>query len=608
MNREMKRRGPPNKHAQAAKVGKRPRLEPRLSPSPSHAAETLVSISAPESATLDAEMIAPLPVLGLFVDDFFTYIHPLIPFPHEPSFRQSFANREDRTSREFLALLSSMIGCLVASFPRSAREHLKSMRSANHLPPGITLIDRCRAVALEARGVGFDNKREMTVYDAATSYFLGLAAGHTLQWHLFRRFMNQTLGIIRELGFHTKRDEVQNYAAEHLGQQQPRPVDHIKEEVGRRVFWVLFLGVRSMAQLGAPSSELMIPPHTVAEPYPDLPMEIDDQYIMADVVHPQPAGTISLLVGFNECVRIYLTMSPIHSAELCYGFGSLAWADQRRILDDALQAAKQVTGNLPPELQLSNNSEGVALLDANSDLEKAGYQYCPKAFPTGQPAHEIRYILSSQPTKRRSAQFEIQKANIFVSQLATRSYYVEKYLNLYEIFLENQKRQREEEAAAAPNAKAKTTGGSYADANAKEAEIPITGPQIDDPETSVVTISIEGERETIVQNLLTVLGFVSRFNMETNGVSLISKIRQVASTLLEARPERKGPVAKKAEEYLHQFLEILMKLEKTGRSLSVGADWAAGGGGDVNEGEELRAWADLEEYQVKFAGSWGVLA
>ena len=115
------------------------------------------------------------------------------------------------------------------------------------------------------------------------------------------------------------------------------------------------------------------------------------------------------------------------------------------------------------------------------------------------------------------------------------------------------------------------------------------------------------EREAIVQSLITVLASISQRNLEPNGASVINKIRQVASTLLNDRPERKGPVAQKAEEYLGQFLDILMKLEKTGRS-STAYHQAAGDMTAEDEEEELRVWADLREYQLRFAAAGGFLS
>jgi hypothetical protein len=240
----MKRRGPPNKHAEAAKAAKQQRLEPNISPGPHNAAETLISISGGHDAQhiLDAESIAPWPVLTLLIDDFFTYIHPLVPFPHEPTFRMSFTAREDRTNRGFLALLASMIGCLVASFPRTARLHLKAEQLGMHMyPKAITLIDRCRTVALEARGASFYSRDEINVYDAATSYFIGLAAAYTMQWKVYRRFMAEAMTFVRELGYHKPRD----MGSSMFGVTYRGPsFNHVEDQVGRRMFWCMFLGLR----------------------------------------------------------------------------------------------------------------------------------------------------------------------------------------------------------------------------------------------------------------------------------------------------------------------------------------------------------------------------
>ncbi|CAM1503563.1 Fc.00g011540.m01.CDS01 [Cosmosporella sp. VM-42] len=587
-NRETKRRGPPNKHAEAAKAAKRTRIDPMdqspiapvfpVSPSPQTAAKTLMNISTEN--VLDAEAIAPMPVLELLVDDFFTYIHPLAPFPHEPTFRQSFANREDRTKPEFLGLLSSMICALVASFPRSAREHLKAQHSTHLFPRAIVMIEKCRDISLLTRGAKWPLKQPKTLDDAATSYFLGLASGYTHQWNASGQFMAETLTLVRELGFNRPKHpgDLPTFGNDNCS-PDPLPFNHVKDQIGKRLFWCLLLGVRSFSQLGASATDMVIAPSTPSLPYPAYPENVDDMCVLAnEIIHPQD-GSVTLLTGFRFAIDVYTTMNGVVSLELAYGMSTLPWPDQRTLLRDGLLAAKSITDNLPPELQLGNHGDESGTL---ASFDESGLQYVPPAWPNSQPAHDLRNVIKNHPVRRRHLQYEIQKANIFVSQLATRSYFVELYFNLRDVYLGEQQQnevvagQSEEEQA------------------------------VQDADDKDIYEFMSGERELIVQNLLTVLGSISQRNMEPNGGSLINKIRQVASTLLNDAPERKGPFAMKSEEALSQLINILMKLEKTGPSGGNGME--AGDQSHMtpqDEEEELRHWADLREYQLRFAAHGG---
>lgn len=220
-------------------------VQAHTTPPAQNAAQVLVSLSAPPNGqfVMDAEQcIAPLGVLQLLVDDFFTYIHPLTPFPHEPTFREAFKNREDRTNPEFLALLASIIATLVASFPRCARLHLKSSHSYEKFPRSIVLVDRCISVALAFRSSDMMMKEVVSVNDAAISYFLCLACGYTMRVNPCCRFLTEALGFLRELGFHKKGSPPTSI---HYGPEaMDQPMDLINYEMGKRIYWCIFLGVR----------------------------------------------------------------------------------------------------------------------------------------------------------------------------------------------------------------------------------------------------------------------------------------------------------------------------------------------------------------------------
>lgn len=297
-----------------------------------------------------------------------------------------------------------------------------------------------------------------------------------------------------------------------------------------------------------------------------------------------------------------MTMNSIVSVELSYGITTLPFPDQRAMLDESLQAAKNVMVGLPRELTLDLNSPPNGgeptfdLGDLSSGMVKTdnfideGFQYYNSGFASHQPAADFKNMMAQNPERRRLLQYEIQKANIYTSQLATRSYYVERYLNL---------RDNHRQAVAMGQAGAMNGNGiSDPIKNAATAALTAVGEQVDPIDNSMLA-----ERELIVQNLLVVLASISQRNMEPNGHSLVNKIRQVASTLVNSAPERKGPLAVKAEETLNRFLDIMVRLEKSG----TGEITVADGTMNAQEEEELRAWADLRDHQVRFFQNGGFL-
>jgi hypothetical protein len=323
---------------------------------------------------------------------------------------------------------------------------------------------------------------------------------------------------------------------------------------------------------------LLIPPSTPSLPYPNLPENVDDNCILPHEILYQPDGTTTLLTGFRVGIDIYTTMNGVVSVDIAYGIGTLPWTDQRMLLRDAMLAAKGILDRLPPELQLTTPEEAT---NGFGGLYDANLQYFPPGYPNNQLANDVRNVIKADPSRRRQLQYEIQKANIFVSQLATRSYFVELYFNLRDLHL--------------TEAQARKESNGETDEADKAIEEP------DPAEEDRVYELMTAEREQIVQNLLTVLGTISQRNMEPNGGSLINKIRQVASTLLNDAPERKGPFAVKAEEALAKLIDVLIKLEKTGPGIAGEAESMTA----QDEEEELRHWADLREYQAKFAAHGG---
>ncbi|KAL1595265.1 hypothetical protein SLS60_009955 [Paraconiothyrium brasiliense] len=591
--RPSRRRGPPNRHAEAIKKKRRlddgeiDPAQPQQVSSPTNAAHALAQLSAPPRPKPTAESICSLPIMNSLIDDFFTYIHPLCPFPHEPSFREAWNNREDCGNDSFLALLASMIAALVASFPRKPRLHLKH-QTREFFPSHLALIDRCREICAQARGPGYLDKPSLNVYDACTSYFLGLVGGYTFRWRQLRLYLGECLTILRSLGLHKVKE--QGYT--HIGQlpeatdsfgpkfegSREAPLDYITEQIGRRVFYTLFVGVRNLQQLGASFGELTMLPSTPTEQLPPLPLEVDDACIFPHEILPQPPDVVSEITGFNLNVRIYNSFAALSTSEMAYGIDELYdWDQQQRMLDQCLQRCKEVLANIPSVLQIQNKPQDGGLAQRRQPY------YPPMPEYVGMRDPNLNNLGNPDSVEaRRSMQYEIQKANIYGSHLSTRSYLVEKYFAL----LDKSNNARTQHALqSSPSA-------------------PFTGL---DRLVSSSTIEAEElekrmseEREQVVKDLLVVLGSIDMVNMEPNGDSFTQKIRSIASTLLEIPKERKGSVALQHQDYLYKFLDILSKLER------VNPEGSDPGAGHVDEEAELRAWADVRDYQLKFQEQGGI--
>lgn len=136
-----------------------------------------------------------------------------------------------------------MIAALVASFPRSARLHLKTSHNYEKFPRSLMLVDRCMKVALSVRNADTMLKDVVTVNDACVSYFICLATGYTMRWIQCRRYLGESLRFLREMGFHRRRPPPTTLM---LGPERPdnEPKDFITDEIGKRIYWCIFLGVR----------------------------------------------------------------------------------------------------------------------------------------------------------------------------------------------------------------------------------------------------------------------------------------------------------------------------------------------------------------------------
>ncbi|KAL8775055.1 MAG: hypothetical protein Q9209_000534 [Squamulea sp. 1 TL-2023] len=569
--RPSKRRGPRNRAADAireelmnATAGNH-LSQPN---SPTYAARTLASLA--QQPVPSADSICPPALLNRFVDDYFCFIHPLLPIPHEPSFRAALAAREDLNSPTFLALLASMIGCLVASVPRRPRQHILDLQMEAAFPNSGILIERCRRTALEARGSAYLD-RPQTIEDAMIALFQAFIGAFSWHWDICRLYMGQCVTICRILEIH-KRDGPGTEAAVNAARaaatnaiatgnvredmMPPLPkTDVVLQELCKRMFWIVFSTVTSFQQLGVSARELNIPPPTAAEPYPDLPLEIDDGYITPQSIRPMPEGEISRLAGFNGIMQVYKACTDVSAMDVVYGSNELFdWPKQKATLIRSLNSVEGVPGIVPSQFLIGSKSfSNDAAQQQDYPLPTQGYMGLGVLVP----------FQSDGPNERKKTAIEIQKANLHGAQLATRSYLLQKYLILSEGF--------------------EATNGS-------------SNPQMENGENARTSIPSEGNnqatavdelaesRHDLIKDMLNLLQNLDLAYIEPNGLSFTNRINQARLTLEATPSDYKSEFHRRAEKYLQRLVDFLVNTQRVGPGAVEG----------IGE-EELRArqWTEM---------------
>ena len=450
------------------------------------------------------------------IDDYFTYIHPLIPLPHEPTFRIQLQRRDDLRDRTFLALVAHMVAILVASFPRRPRQLFSSSEDRRRFPNAGALIKTCEYVAAEARGPGYLSGK-LTLYDALCSYLGAVTAGYMYEWGKARLYLGEGVMMLRSLHLHyNSQVDDSNPELEKTYPNEPRTgeheggIDFVEREMGRRLFWVNYASNTSLRQLGSSDCDILIPPLSRAEPPPPLPVEVDDTWITRERIGKQPAGLVSELTGFNLNIKVMRATNSHSAMEMALNMGGFqGHGGQKQTILQCLQEVKGATVAAPPELQLnlSDSNDWPSL--KNPNLHSQRVEPWNDIEANDPDAHRAPY-------SRRHIQCEIQKANIYASQLAARSFLVEKYWALCELEDQTDPHQQRGNISSHQDPALGVVQKNHGRFN------------VQNEDNSARLMSGRGsqalalERDNIVRDLATLLSSINQVNIEPNGASFVS--------------------------------------------------------------------------------------
>jgi hypothetical protein len=372
------------------------------------------TISNPEQ--LSAETIFPFNVTQALLDGFFIYLYPLCPFPHEPNFRKSWKMREDRTCNSFLALLCSMVGAFISTFPREAGTIINLSSTGTKVRELRSHIKNCRYVCNAARALDVLLSDRLGTQEAATSVYLALIQMNDHKWQQCQLYLSQCFSILSSMDANSCFGHAQRQACQCHSGDAPRRKhrtsvctidhrehrDHVEIQIGRRIFWRAFAYTTALDQLGVAAATYIVP-----LPHPPLPNPVDDIHIHRTHVDDQPADTLSLIVGFNAVAETYKVYSIAINRQTSWYERHEPWHKEGEecIWREALDQSKFSLENLPLQLKL---------IDDTASAFEGGHH---------SSKHEGTLL-----RERRLLQYRLQGSIILASSLSVRSSILERLL------------------------------------------------------------------------------------------------------------------------------------------------------------------------------------
>ncbi|KAM0325775.1 hypothetical protein ACHAQA_007077 [Verticillium albo-atrum] len=315
----------------------------------------------------------------------------------------------------------------------------------------------------------------------------------------------------------------------------------VEAEMCKRAFWLLFImQIHDRMSFVIPHTGLSYDPLSTDWDYV-LPLELADDEIgnpaFAHVNSYTPRDRpLPMISGFVALIKVFLCIVDL----------------LHRAFPGPPQAYHLSSGSLIPRL-LDNNERHKSKLQGSIPTLESLFHVMTRLNTTlsNLPA-ELRmprrrgstatYELEAGTLPNVSPQFDIMRANIHITSIYLQSMILEMCLEKVE----------STDVAARAGSQG-TSPASEGTANTPDASAREQLWQL---------------KESVARELLDVVHYCSAWTLESNGSSMIIKIREIAATLLE-RSEGSGilsDVERRSREYIVQFVEILANLDYAPRS------------------------------------------
>ena len=351
-------------------------------------------------------VLGDLQIVTNLLDDYFSYLHPLAPIPHEPTFRATYSSRADLHDPSFVALVASMVGALTTSYPQRARMHFSKMNNGGQSFKAYEYAVHCRSTALRALTPEYLEKSSFSTYDIMINFLLGHNHMHEGKVpnssHLY---FSQCQALI-------------------LSSRLSPPSDNLDEEQRRRTVWALFSKVKDMEHVNYAPRSLSTSINALVRTI-EYPLPNDDEYLTASGPMTIPHGYTSRHIVFDTTIRMYNIASHLANPGETFLSNTSPWSYTKKQYQQAMAQVDLLLAHVPSTLtsDAASNERGIDIPE-NSQY---GYKtQCPPGqYPLPNENNAGPDLVSREALLREVS--NVPKATLCANALQVKSSLVEKY-------------------------------------------------------------------------------------------------------------------------------------------------------------------------------------
>jgi hypothetical protein len=263
------------------------------------------SISSPmQERPYATDRLLPRDLVRFILGDYVTYVYPLIPVIHIPTFEINFNQEHDNQDEEFLSLIISLCALTVGLLP-SRLQAYHEYKSPLPFKTRTEMANHCYKLNQSFRDVGYFDTVNHQKW--ASSYLLALTFHQTGNTNVWRMLEVESMQLLRLL-------EVQKTSS-YIG------LDAIEAQLRKKAFWLMFYSyvhhTHSLRHERVSFLDPMILQEIKLEEL--MPASVDDGYISSRGILPCPEhiAAASLTAGYNIHSRIFSAALTHSSCCMC---------------------------------------------------------------------------------------------------------------------------------------------------------------------------------------------------------------------------------------------------------------------------------------------------